>query len=238
MFTMFSRPPSCQPRRAAALLRTAPVQVVDPRLGHPGPLARRDERDLGVVQHRHVVLPVRRHQHPQAGARNVVAHLVPQRLQDRHLVVAGDQARMDQQQMLLAVAQVLGDLRGHPRDQVEQVVPVRAGAVRAVRLLDGRPVDLQFLGLLTQGVEEQVVERDPLQLEPPHQFVLAPPHPAGPDREDEEAAVGVGVPQPLLELPGLGHVGRHLDCAGRGRRGPPTRDRRARRGDDLASRRW
>ena len=73
---------------------------------------------------------------------------------------------MDHQQVLPPITEVGRDLRGHPCDEVHQVVPVLAGAVRPVGLLDDLPVDLQLVGLLAEGLDEQVVERDPLQAKP------------------------------------------------------------------------
>ncbi len=74
------------------------------------------------------------------------------------------------------------------------------------------------------SIEQEIIERDPFEraavvVEPLEQVGFTGPHPTGPHREDEEASFVVGVLKPLLELPGIGHVGRdfHLPSAGRRR---------------------
>ena len=74
---------------------------------------------------------------------------------------------MNQEQMLLAAAKSRRDLRHHPLDEVHQVVPVLARPDRPVGLLNDTPVDVERCRLLAEGVEQEVVKRDPLQRKPP-----------------------------------------------------------------------
>lgn len=74
------------------------MHVLDPRFTDFDPLPRRDEWDDGMVKNRHVILSVRGHKHPEAGARNIVTDRVPKPFQDRHQVVPSNEARMDQEQ--------------------------------------------------------------------------------------------------------------------------------------------
>ena len=157
----------CDQLGGGNFLGTTSMHVVDPAFGDFGPLTRRDERNLRMIENRHVVLPVGGHQNPEARTGSIVPHLVPQRFQNRHLVVAGDQPRMHQQQMLPPLSQSSRNLRSCPSDEMQQVLPILTGGIGTIGLFDDGPIDFQFLGFFPQGIEQQVVERNPLQIEPP-----------------------------------------------------------------------
>ena len=111
---------------------------------------------------------------------------------------------------------------------MQQVLPILTGGIGTIGLFDDGPIDFQFLGFFPQGIEEQIVERHSLQIEPPQEFRFRPPHSAGANGQHEEPAVVVSVLQTFLEGTCLGHVGGDFDMSGTGGRGMPARDRRTR----------
>ena len=166
-----------------------------------------------MVEDRHVVLPIRGHKHPEARTGHIMSDPVPQLLQDRHQVVPSDETGMNEQEMVLLLGQGLGDAGTGLRRQLQQVLPVLARRIGPVRLLDDGAIDFEFLGFLMQGVKEQVVKRNPLEIKPSPEFFLGPAHAAGTHGEDEEPAIGVGVLQTFVEGPCLGLLRRDVEIA-------------------------
>ena len=126
-----------------------------------------------MIEDGHFVLPVRGHKHPQTRTRRIVTNRVPQFFQDRHQIVPSDEARMDHEQMLVPSGQVVRNAGRRLACQLHQVLPVLSSRIGPIRLLDDRPIDIEFLGLHTQGVKEQIVERNSLEPEPAQEFSLA-----------------------------------------------------------------
>ena len=124
----------------------------------------------------------------------------------------------------------MGDAVLMPRSrlgcQLQQVLPVLTGRIGPIGLLDDGPIDFEFFRLFPQGVDEQVVERDSMKPKPPQEFGLGPTHPAGPHREDEKPAIGVGMLQPIFKSSCFGNLGRDLGSplSGALRRGMPFRN--------------
>ena len=134
------------------------VFVIDPVFRHLGSLSRCDERYLGVIENRKLVLPISSDQHPQARARYVVADSIPKCFQNLHLVIPSDQAGMNHEQMLPPLNQVLDDLGSRLSNQVQQVLPVLAEWLRTICLFDDGPIDFEFFRFFTQGIEQQLIE--------------------------------------------------------------------------------
>ena len=79
---------------------------------------------------------------------------------------------MNQQQVILPLHQIGGDLGSRQSGQMQQVLPILTGGLGTIGMLDDGPIDFEFLGLVPQGVEEHLVERDPAQFEAAKQFRL------------------------------------------------------------------
>ena len=63
-----------------------------------------------MIENRRFALSIRRNQDPHPRTWHVVPHLVPQRFQNRHQFVPGDQTRMNQEQVIFPIHQIGGDL--------------------------------------------------------------------------------------------------------------------------------
>ena len=95
--------------------------------------------------------------------------------------------------MLWPLSQSSRNLRSGPSDEMKQVLPILTGGIGTIGLFDDGPIDFQFLGFFTKGIEQQIVKRNSLQIEPPQEFRFRPPHSAGPHCQHEEPAVAVSV---------------------------------------------
>lgn len=70
---------------------------------------------------------------------------------------------MDQQQMVFPIQEVLFDLGLSHAHQMQQVLPILTSFIGAVRLFDNLPFHVEFLSLGSQAIEQEIIERDPLE---------------------------------------------------------------------------
>jgi hypothetical protein len=133
------------------------MRVLQPRLWHARALARGEQRDGLSIQQGQLTLLIRRYQDPQARADTPAANLIAQPFQDNHLAVAGQQARMHQEDRLWCRQQLGFDGRHYHADQAQEIVPVtrpRRGSIGFPHYL---PVNAQACGLLMQMREQQAI---------------------------------------------------------------------------------
>ena len=111
----------------------------------PGPLPWRDKRDDCMIETGMSYCPSVATSTHRPGQGNIVTDRVPQLFQDRHQFVPSDEARMDQEQMLVAPAR-LSVMLGATRPPVASGSSSPGCRIGPVRLLDDRPIDFEFLG--------------------------------------------------------------------------------------------
>ena len=112
---------------------------------------------------------------------------------------------------------------------MQQVLPVLAGRIGSIGLLNYGPFDFLFFCFHPQGIKKQIVEGYSFQVEAAQYLVFATPHTTGTNREHEEATVRISVLQALFKGPRLGQVGRDFDVTCVDGCGASLWNRRARR---------
>ena len=197
----------------------AAVHVLEPTLRDTGPLAWAEQRDRLAVDQG---LVVARQEQPQARDAVAAADLLRKPAEQVHLVVAGQDAGIDQEHRPLGREQPLLDGRHGAADQHHQLVPVAALWV-GVGLEHQVPVDPGLAGDGLQGIQEHALHIHQFDREPPADLLAGTIVELRIDQQAQERAFADRPLEPFLELPGFGLLGR--DLAGLG----PARCRRVAR---------
>lgn len=179
------------------------MPVTQPALGNAHPLPRADERHRLAADHR---LLIAWDQHPQTRDASSSPDSIAQTFDQTYLIVAGEDARVGEQNRPLGPSQLLLHQRHRPPDQEHQLVPV-ALAGSSVGSDHQIPIDFTLLSHLAQGIDKRPLQLDKLDCKAAAQLptgLLIMPRI---DQQRQEHPLPDAAPQPLLELPGIGHFG-------------------------------